>query len=324
MAAALASLTLSACNSSQTSAPVVALAPENAVTVERSGKPESRTPSNKSIPIVVNGEPITSYDINQRLRLMQLGGGGGSSRQAADELIDEMLQSLEGQRRGIAASKGQVEAAFGSIASNLKMTPAQLTAALRGEGIEADTLKKRLRAQLVWQQLVQQRTQMKGAVKSDDVMAALRERGDPAALTATEYTLQQIIFVVPQGSSANLYGQRRSEAQAFRQRFKGCDQSLEQAKALRGVVVKDIGRRDTSQLSGPEGEAIQATKAGAAAPPMQTEAGIELIAVCSTREIQSTAVARAEVENELYLKQAADLGKDYLQELRDRAIVEYR
>jgi peptidyl-prolyl cis-trans isomerase SurA len=317
-------LTLSACNSSQNSAPVVALAPENAVTVERTGKPESRAPSNKSIPIVVNGEPITSYDINQRLRLMQLGGGGGSSRQAADELIDEMLQTLEGQRRGVSASGGQVDAAFGSIATNVKMTPAQLTAALRGEGIEADTLKKRLRAQLVWQQLVQQRTQVKGSVRADDVMAALREKGDPSSLTATEFTLQQIIFIVPQGSSTNLYAQRRSEAQAFRQRFKGCDQALEQAKALRGVVVKDVGRRDSSELRGPDGEAIQNTKPGATAPPIQTDAGIELIAVCSAREIQSTAVARAEVENELYLKQAADLGQDYLQELRDRAIIEYR
>lgn len=323
VAAIASSLALSACNSSN-SGPAVALLPENAVTVERTAKPESQAPSNKAIPIVVNGEPITSYDINQRVRLMQLGGGSGNSRTAADELIDEMLQNLEGQRRGIAVAGGQVDGAFASIASNLKMSPTQLTAALRGEGIEAATLKKRLRAQLTWQQLVQQRTQMKGAVRSDDIIAALREKGDPSSLTATEYTLQQIIFVVPQGSAAGLYSQRRSEAQAFRQRYGGCEGALEQAKALRGVVVKDIGRRDTSQLNGPEGDAIRGTKVGATAPPMQTEAGIELIAVCSTREIQSTAVARAEVENDLYLKQAADLGKDYLQELRDRAIIEYR
>jgi hypothetical protein len=33
---------------------------------------------------------------------------------------------------------------------------------------------------------------------------------------------------------------------------------------------------------------------------------------------------RADVENSLYLKQAEGLGKDYLKELRDRAIIEYR
>jgi peptidyl-prolyl cis-trans isomerase SurA len=77
-------------------------------------------------------------------------------------------------------------------------------------------------------------------------------------------------------------------------------------------------------LSGPEGEAIKKTAVGKTAPPNQTDEGIELIAVCATRDIQSTAMARAEVENELYLEQASNLGADYLKELRDRAIIEYR
>lgn len=303
---------------------MAAIAAQKGVTVARSTKVESRAPSNKPIPIVVNGVPITSYDINQRVRLMRLGGGSATTTTAADELINETLQDLEGQRRGVSVSDGTINGAYAQIASNLKLSPAQLTQALRGEGIEPDTLKRRLRGQMVWQQLVQQRTQMRGAVRQDEVLTALREKGDPQSLTATEYILQQIVFVVPAGSSSNLYAQRRSEANAFRQRFQGCENSLEQARALRGVVVKDIGRRDSSQLQGADGEAIAKTPAGKTAPPMQTEQGIELIAVCSTKEIQSTAIARAEVENSLYLRQAEGLGKDYLQELRDRAIVEYR
>jgi peptidyl-prolyl cis-trans isomerase SurA len=284
----------------------------------------SRTPSNKSIPILVNDEPITSYDIAQRVRLMRLGGAKGGTKEAADELVDEVLQLLEAQRRGVSVADGQVESAFASIAGNLKMTPAQLTAALKGQGIEAASLKKRFRAQIAWQQLVQMRTQMKASVKAEDITAALLEKGDPNSLKTTEYVLQQIVFVVPSGSSPNLYQQRRREAEAFRQRYQGCDQALSQAKQLRGVVVKDIGRRDASQLQGPQGEAIEKTAAGKTSPPSQIEQGIEVIAVCSTRDVQSTAVARAEIENQLYLKQAGDLGKDYLKELRDRAIIEYR
>jgi peptidyl-prolyl cis-trans isomerase SurA len=90
------------------------------------------------------------------------------------------------------------------------------------------------------------------------------------------------------------------------------------------VVVKELGRRDSSQLTGPDGQDIMNTAVGKTARPAQTSQGIELIAVCSSREIQSTAVARAEVENQLFLQQSADLGKEYLQELRDRGIIEYR
>ena len=214
--------------------------------------------------------------------------------------------------------------AFTSIGARLKLSPAALTKALGSEGIQATSLKKRLEAQMSWQALVQQRTQQKASVKREDVTAALNAKGDPNALTINEYTLQRIIFVVPSGSSAGAYAQRRNEASAFRQRFPGCDESLAKAKLLRGVVVKDIGRRDSTQLAGPDGDAIQKTAVGATAPPTQTDQGIELIAVCASKAIQSSAAARTEVENGLYLKQAQDLGKDYLKELRDRAIIEYR
>jgi peptidyl-prolyl cis-trans isomerase SurA len=320
----LGGLVLSACtasNSSRQAPPVVALAAEEPAPVSSA---VSRAPSNKPIPILVNDVPITQFDIAQRVKLNRLGGGKGGTQQAADELIDETLQSLEAQRRGVRAPDGPVDAAFASIAQRLKMSPTQLTAALRSEGIEAASLKKRLRAQMVWQQLVQQRTQTKGAVRSEDITAALLQKGDPESMTITEYILQQIVFVVPEGSSSNLYSQRRREAEAFRQRYQGCESALEQAKQLRGVVVKDIGRRSSAQLAGAELEQLRKTPVGKAGPPDQTEQGIELVAVCSTREVQSTSAARAEVENDLYLQQAQNLGADYLKELRDRAIVEYR
>jgi peptidyl-prolyl cis-trans isomerase SurA len=255
---------------------------------------------------------------------MRIGGGKTSDAAAQDELINETLEMLEAQRRGVSVSKAQVDGAFASIAGRLKMTPAQFSQGLSSQGVDPSSLKKRLEAQMVWGQLVQQRTAQKGAVKSEDIDAALSQKGDPSQITISEYTLQQIVFVVPSGSSAGVYTQRRNEANAFRQRFPGCDQSLNAAKQLRGVVVKDIGRRDTTQLAGPAGDAIQKTPVGKTTAPAQTDQGVELIAVCAQRSFQSSSAARNEVENDLYIKQAEGLGKDYLKELRDRAIIEYR
>ena len=300
------------------------VAPVALADASTSVKPLVKPTGNSSIPVLVNDVPITDYDISQRVKLMRLGGGKGGDQAARDELIDETLEMLEAQRRGIAVPSAQVETAFASIGQRLKMSPDGLIKALGSQGIQAVSLKKRLEAQMAWQALVQQRTQQKASVKSEDVSAVLAAKGDPKALTINEYTLQQIVFVVPSGSSAGAYAQRRAEASAFRQGFPGCDQSLAKAKLLRGVVVKDIGRRDSTQLVGADGEAIQKTAVGQTAPPAQTDEGIELIAVCASREIQTTAAARAEAENGLYLKQAQDLGKDYLKELRDRAIIEYR
>ena len=277
-----------------------------------------------SIAVLVNEDPITNYDISQRRKLMELGGTKTSTKIATDELIDEALEMYEARKRGVGAPEAQVNDAFAQIAQQLKMTPAQFTKALASRGVDSSSLKQRLRAQLTWRYLVQQRTRSKAQVKSQDITSAMLAKGNPGQMTLNEYILQQIVFIVPQGSPVSLYTQRRREAASFRQRFTGCDNSIAQAKQLRGVVVKDIGRRDATQLSGPEGEDVKKTPAGKTAPPYQMNEGIELIAVCSVRQVQSAAAARAEVTNDLYLKQAKDLGKDYLDELRKAAIIEYR
>jgi peptidyl-prolyl cis-trans isomerase SurA len=295
-------------------------APQTATT------PLAKTVAHSSIPALVNDVPITEYDVNQRMRLDRLGNGGKPANRAAvvDELIDELVEAIEGQRQQINIPDQQVDGAFANIAQHVKMSPAALVKALASEGIDAKSLKKRLRAQMLWQALVQRRTVAKAQVTNQAVKEALAAKGNAASQTITEYRLQQIIFVVPRGSAAAVAAQRRNQAVAFRQRFAGCESSIEQAKQLRDVVVKDMGRRMASDLTGPQGEAVLKTKVGETTLPLATDDGIALIAVCATHDVQSTAQVRTEVENNLYIKQAADLGKDYLKELRDRAIIERR
>lgn len=278
-----------------------------------------------SIRYLVNDQPITSYDISQRTKLMRLAGVKGGEQAAIDELIDETLQTYEGLKRGVSISDARVDAAYASIAKGLKMSVPQFTQALNGEGVESTSLKKRLRAQMVWQTLVERRMQVDAAaVKRDDIMAALEKEGGADSQSVTEYVLQQIVFVVPSGSSANQFAQRRREANAFRQRYQGCDAALEQAKQLRGVVVKSMGRRDSSQLQGPAGEEIKKTGVGKTTGPQQTSQGIELVGVCSKRDVKSNAAARADAENKLMQAKNENFGKEYMDELRSRAIIEKR
>jgi peptidyl-prolyl cis-trans isomerase SurA len=274
------------------------------------------------IKVVVNGQPITSYDIAQRVAMQRVSGQTANSATATEELINEAIQYSEATRRGVTIPEAQVDAAYASIAQQVQLAVPAFTQALGQAGINSESLRRRLRAQLAWQVLMQARMQM-ASVRRDDITAALSARGD-SANTMKEYTLQQIIFVVPSGASANVIAQRRREAESFRQRFAGCDGALAQARALRGVVVQNVGRRDTTQLAGPQGEEIQRTRPGRTTAPQATAQGVELLAVCNVREITSSAAARAEVENQLLIEQGETLGKEYLDELRARAIIERR
>ena len=115
--------------------------------------------SASSIAVLVNELPITRYDIAQRQKLMALGGAKTSSKLATDELIDEIAGNVRGQEAGPEGARVQVNDAFASISQRLKMTSAQFSQGLASRGVDANSLKQRLRAQITWQYLVQRRTQ---------------------------------------------------------------------------------------------------------------------------------------------------------------------
>src|SRR5689334_2180402 len=80
-----------------------------------------------SIKILVNGLPITNYDIAQRTRLNELSKQPGGAAKAQDELINEAVQISEVIRLGGSVGDQQIDGAFSSVAGNMKVSAAQLT-----------------------------------------------------------------------------------------------------------------------------------------------------------------------------------------------------
>jgi len=283
--------------------------------------------SASSIRVKVDDQPITTYDIQQRARLFQMTGVGGGEKAATDELIDETIQFIEAAKMGVAVSDGRVDGAIEEIAVRVKMTPKGLTEALAQQGVDIATLRRRIKAQMVWGQLVQMRTRMKGgSAKGSDVTAAMfSDGGNPGEIKTTEYTLKPVIFVVPRGSSGGYDAQRRREAEAFRGRFRGCDTIVEQTRGLKEVVVRPTMRRTSEELQGtPDGRDIQESGAGKLTRPQRSDDGYVMLAICTAKEIQSNAAARVQAENKLLNEINKDLGKDYMAELRKKAVIEYR
>lgn len=273
-----------------------------------------------TIEVIVNGVPITSYDIDQRVALQQISGQTPSRTTAANELIDEMIQIGEAVRLGVNIPQAQIDGAFANIAQQVGMSVNQFASALRQSGVDPDSLKRRLQAQIAWATLMQARVQTTTVVNQADVTAAMLAAGRQAEMVR-EYRLQQIIFVVPAGSSSGFIAQRRSEAEAFRQRFQGCEASMAQAAQLRGVVVLDIGR-DTSRLTSAQMDGVAATAAGRVSRPEQTGQGIEVVAVCSVVQVQGNEAARTEIQTNLIIERGEEIGTEYLAELRARAIIQ--
>jgi peptidyl-prolyl cis-trans isomerase SurA len=286
------------------------------------------TPSaaQSSIRVKVDDQPITSYDIQQRAALLQMTGVKGGQKAATEELIDETIQFIEAAKMGVAVSDARVNGAVDEIAARVKMTPQQLSQALGQQGVNIETLRRRIKAQMLWGQLVQMRTRMRGgSVKGSDITAEMFAESGSQDVKTTEYTLKPVIFVVPKGSSGGYDAQRRREAEAFRGRFAGCDGVVEQVRQLKEVVVRPTIRRTSEELVGsPEGADIMETPPGGLTRPRKSDDGYMMLAICTAKEIQSNAAARIQAEAKLLDEINKDLGKDYMAELRAKAVIEYR
>lgn len=279
------------------------------------------------IKVIVNDQVITTYDIKQRARLIQLTERKPASiarGMAERELIDDVLKVGEAKRVGIVPSSKEVNNAYSSIARNLKMSPSQLSTALRKNGVNPDTLKDRLKTQIAWQKTVGTRFRSQIKIDESEVVAALKKSDIKDKNTSVEYDLRQVIVVVPKKASSSLKAKRQRESAQIRKEFTGCDTAGPVLGQFSEVVLRPVGRRLESELPPDLKDDITGTEVGRLTKPQKTGRGFEMIAVCSKREMASDLSARNEVENQLREKEGAQLMRRYLQELKLRATIVQR
>src|SRR5262249_56977035 len=114
----------------------------------------------EQVVVTVNGDQITALDIDQRTKLIKLSTHKAPTRQEVlDELINEKLKVREAKKLGLDIPSSEIDTAYASMASRMRITAAQLTEQLAKGGVNAATLKARIKADITWSQLVRGRYQ---------------------------------------------------------------------------------------------------------------------------------------------------------------------
>lgn len=280
------------------------------------------------IKYVVNGQAITSYDIQRRAAFLRLQRSKGNVNQlAADQMIEQTLKRAEMRRMNINITDKAVDDAYERFAKNNKMTLAQLDTIMSKSGVTKSHFKDFIRAQMGWGQVVSRKMggDGDGRVTEQEAVRRMLQQGGQKP-RATEYMLQQVIFVVPAKERGKMAARKR-EAEAMRSRFNGCNASRSLAKGLIDVTVRDLGRVLEPQLPQDWAEAIKATKSGGATRVRETERGVEFIGICSAREVSDDRVAQMVFQQEEDGGASAggdDQSAKFLKQLRDKAKIVQR
>jgi peptidyl-prolyl cis-trans isomerase SurA len=275
---------------------------------------------------LVDGVPITEFDITQRAKLEQLSTRKEPPRQETlNALIDEILEVKEAKHFGIDVPDSQIDSSLGTIASRMGIDTPRLAQILGRSGTSVETLKRRIRAQMAWAALVRGRYQASLQVADTDVEAQLKlHQPDQKDDVGYEYTMRPIVFVVPPGSSVAAYEARKREAVALRARFQGCAAGLAFARALGGVAVRDQLIKFSADLPQQSRAILDGTEVGHLTPPEQTSEGIEVFAVCDKRQTKNDTPAQKKVREEIFEQKFGAQAAAYLRKLRREAYIEYK
>jgi peptidyl-prolyl cis-trans isomerase SurA len=282
-----------------------------------------QSPAQAQIVLYVTGQPITAYDIEQRSKLIALGGKPKSRQEIIDELIDDRVKILAAKRFNFEMSQAEVDNAFANIARSSGSTSDQFGKMLESRGVNPNTLKARLKADLTWNQMVRGKFGQQLNPSEKDIFEAEMKSSDQKE-AGVEYTLHPITFVIPRGSPANLVEVRRREAEALRQRFQSCNTGLPFARALREVVVRAPIRRNSADLSPALREILAKVEIGKVTPPEVTEGGVEVFALCDKKETNSDSPTKRKVRDEIFQRRFQTRADRYLKELRAQAMIEYK
>lgn len=279
------------------------------------------------IAVMVNGDPITNFDIEQRAKLIQASTHKTPARkEVLEELIEEKLKVQLLKRYQIEGIEKDVENAFTNMARRMRATPKEFIEQLGKQGIQAETIKSRIRAELVWGQIIRGRFQSSFLFSDKDIQARLEKKNPGGAATVGyNYTLRPILFVVPRGSAQTVIDERRKEAEALRNRFQSCEEGIAQVRGLRYVAVRAPVTKTSAELPAALREILDKTEVGKLTAPELTQQGIEVFAVCGkTPASADDAPAKKEARDEMFKEQFEAHSKQYLKELRSQAMLEYR
>jgi peptidyl-prolyl cis-trans isomerase SurA len=274
----------------------------------------------------VNGQPITTLDIERRAKFLQMSSKKVPARkEVIDSLIDEILEITEAKRFGLDVPDTQVEDSYNTVASRMGVEPQKLTQLLVAGGASDDTLKRRLRAQIAWTNLVRGRYKASLEIRDKDVEAQLQlHKTEDKNETGYEYIMRPVVFIVPRGSPDAAYETRKREAEALRSRFANCNDGTTFARALPDVAVRDQVSKYSSDLAQQLRQILDGTAIGHLTPPEQTAEGVQMFAVCAKKDTKSNTPEMKEIREQMFQQKFGAQAKRYLDTLRRQAMIEYK
>jgi peptidyl-prolyl cis-trans isomerase SurA len=280
----------------------------------------------QSIVAIVNGEAITNGDIEQRSKLNTLTKRTPLTReQSLQELIDDKVKIKEGKKYGLEIGESDVNESYAGTASHMRTNVDNLNKMLEHGGVRPETFKAKMKADMVWSNLVKGRYGKSFDISDKELQEKLGTGSDAATqVESFEYKVRPIVLVVPRGAPPSTMELRKKEAETLRARVESCDQAVGLFRAMRDSAIRDSVTKTSADLAAPLRELLDKTPIGKLTPPEVTRQGIEMVALCDRQATKIDSPAKRQIKEKIYSERFEAKSKSYLEEARRGAMIEMK
>lgn len=291
--------------------------------------PAAAAQNAQSIVVLVNDEPVSDYDVQQRMKFRAVTSGqeptSAMRKKVIEQLVSERIQMQEAEKNGIAVDKSKVDEIIGRVAESNNMTAAQLEKTLGRGGVNIRTMRDEIEARIAWQQVIRQKFRYQVDVGDAQIDEAL-SKDDSASQgdEKTQFQLQRVRLDLSDQPEQKAIAARLVEGEKLRRGVSSCSDLSGAVKNLRDASVKSMGRKTADEVAQPTRAMLLAAETGRMTPPIVTSSGIELYAVCNRRSVNVNEEQRKKVRSELLQEEYSVLAERHLKDLRQDAYVEYR
>lgn len=162
---------------------------------------QARAESSLGIAAVVNGDAISQYDVEKRLRFVVATTKLTNNKevlarvrpQVLNAIINEKLQLQEAARQNIIISNEEVEKAIAGIEKDRGMPAGGITSMLEKNAVPRDTFVHQVRSQLAWGRLLSKTVRPRLKISNEEIALAQKNYVAPVAVQE----LQIGIFLMP-------------------------------------------------------------------------------------------------------------------------------
>ncbi len=254
------------------------------------------------IAATVNEDIITTYDLRQRVLFNLMASGAKPDEatlnrmqlQALRALVDEQIQMQEAGKFDLTVSDAEVERSVERLARGNDMTVAEITAQMSSVGINLNTLRDQVRAEVAWQRIVSGRYGSRIRISDTQIDETINRLS--ANVNKPSYLVSEI-FIEATPDIGGMDGATEGAMAMIQQVQKGAPftalarQFSSSATSAQGG---DMGWVREGELRAEVNTAITKMEKGSISAPIAVPGGVYVVALRDKRQSTSETVYKLE------------------------------